>query len=215
MAWVWRIEYIIRSSYCCTIIGTHSLIKNRLEMIFENLNLHLFHCINSFALKYPILDKIAIFLADDLNTVFISFLVFLLVVQWKIYNVVFAKTLFIVLISLLLCDLVDTFYHHPRPFQFGVGHKLIGHGSSSSFPSQHTLTMVIIACSYLMAGFKLIGGIGLVLSLVVGLSRIYVGVHFPFDIMGAFLIGFMLVVAVNYGLKELAIRLRKAIPLLN
>ncbi|MCH7336664.1 phosphatase PAP2 family protein [Acinetobacter sp. NIPH 2699] len=182
-------------------------------MIFKDANISLFHSINSLATHSTWIDNIVIFLADDLNTVFISLLVFLLVIKWKTYSLIFSKTLFIVLISLLLCDLVDAFYHHPRPFQFGVGHKLIGHGASSSFPSQHTLTMVIIACSYLIAGFKLIGGIGLVLSLVVGLSRVYVGVHFPFDIVGAFLIGFMLVVFVNYSLKELAIRLRKAISI--
>ncbi|NAR16783.1 phosphatase PAP2 family protein [Acinetobacter haemolyticus] len=184
-------------------------------MIFEDTNIQLFHSINAFALKYPMLDQLVIFFADDLNTVFISFIVLLLIVQWKTYSLIFAKTLFMVLISLLLCDLVDYFYHHPRPFQLQVGHKLIGHGPSSSFPTQHTLTIVIIACSYLMAGFKLIGGIGLVLSLIVGLSRIFVGVHFPFDILGAFVIGFMLVLLVNYALKELAPRFRKAIPLLN
>ncbi|MEE9902701.1 MAG: phosphatase PAP2 family protein [Acinetobacter haemolyticus] len=184
-------------------------------MILNDINIHLFHSINAFALKYPVLDQIVIFLANDLNTVFISFLVFLLLLQWKTHHLIFAKTLFIVLISLLLCDLVDYFYHSPRPFQLGLGHKLIGHGSTSSFPSQHTLTIVIIGCSYLLAGFKLIGGIGLVFSLIVGLSRIFVGVHFPFDIIGAFLIGLMLVLFVNYSLPILALRLRKAIPLLN
>ncbi|MFO4987203.1 phosphatase PAP2 family protein, partial [Salmonella enterica subsp. enterica serovar 1,4,[5],12:i:-] len=86
------------------------------------------------------------------------------------------------------------------------GHKLIGHGLSSSFPSQHTLTVVIIAFAYLLAGFKTIGIIGLFVSLVVGLSRIYVGVHFPFDVVGSFLIGFLLVVFSNYMLKEMSLR---------
>lgn len=179
------------------------------EMIFKELNISLFNSINSFAKEHAVLDKVAIFLADDLNTVFISFLVFLLVRQWKIYNLLFAKTLVIVLLSLLLSDIIEFFYHHPRPFQLDLGHKLIGHGSSSSFPSQHTLTIVIISFSYLMAGFKKIGIIGLVLSVIVGLSRVFVGVHFPFDVIGSFVIGFMLVVSINYVLKELAIRVRR------
>ena len=115
----------------------------------------------------------------------------------------------IVLFSLLLSDIIEFFYHHPRPFQLDLGHKLIGHGSSSSFPSQHTLTIVIISFSYLLAGFKKIGIIGLIFSAIVGLSRVFVGVHFPFDVIGSFVIGFILVVFVNYALKELAIRIRK------
>ena len=159
-------------------------------MILEDTNIHLFHVINSLVTKYPIVDQIAIFLADDLNTFFISFLVFLLVVQW-----------------------IEFFYHHPRPFQLDLGHKLIGHGLSSSFPSQHTLTMVVIGFAYLFAGFKWIGYIGLSTSLIVGLSRVYVGVHFPFDVVGSFLIGFILVLSIRYLLKELAIRIRRIKPL--
>ncbi|WP_023271537.1 phosphatase PAP2 family protein [Acinetobacter gyllenbergii] len=175
-------------------------------MIFKALNISLFNSVNSFAKENPLLDQLAVFLAEDLNTVFISFLVFLLVTQWKIYNLIFAKALVIVLFSLLLSDIIEFFYHHPRPFQLDLGHKLIGHGSSSSFPSQHTLTIVIIAFSYLLAGFK---KIGLILSAIVGLARIFVGVHFPFDVIGSFVIGFMLVISINYVLKALAIRIRR------
>ncbi|WP_119055480.1 phosphatase PAP2 family protein [Acinetobacter colistiniresistens] len=178
-------------------------------MIFENFNIFLFNHINSFATESPVLDKLAIFSANDLNTVFISFLVFLLVIQWKTYSLLFAKTLLIVLFSLILSDLIEFFYHHPRPFQLNLGHKLIGHGSSSSFPSQHTLTVTIIAFSYWVAGFKKIGLLGLGVGVIVGLSRIFVGVHFLFDVIGSFVIGFMLVVFVNYVLKELAIRIRR------
>lgn len=178
----------------------------------HELNSDLFQLINSFATHSPVLDQVMIFLADDLNTVVISFLVFLLVVQWKNYSLLFAKTLFIVLLSIGLSEIIEALYHHPRPFQIGLGNKLIGHGATSSFPSQHTLTIVIIALSYLMAGFKRIGLIILALSVVVGLARIYVGVHFPLDIVGAFIIGFMLVIASNAFFKELSERVQKIIP---
>ena len=38
------------------------------NMIFEETNIYLFHSINSLATQFPIIDKIAVFLADDLNT---------------------------------------------------------------------------------------------------------------------------------------------------
>lgn len=182
-------------------------------MIFKELNISLFNSVNTFAKDFPVLDKIVIFLAEDLNTVFISFLVFLLLMQWKTYGVLFSKTLLIVLLSLLLSDLIEFFYHHPRPFQLHLGDKLIGHGATSSFPSQHTLTVVIIAFSYLLDGFKKIGVLGLVVSLVVGASRVFVGVHFPFDIVGSFIIGFLLVVATNYAVKEMTLRIRRIRPI--
>ncbi|MCU4578071.1 phosphatase PAP2 family protein [Acinetobacter courvalinii] len=182
-------------------------------MIFKDTNIALFNSINTFAKDSPVLDKIVIFLAEDLNTVFISFLVLLLVLQWKTYGLLFAKTLLIVLFSLVISDVIEFFYHHPRPFQLHLGDKLIGHGASSSFPSQHTLTIVIIAFSYLLAGFKKIGIVGLVLSLVVGASRVFVGVHFPFDIVGSFIIGFLLVVATNYAVKEMTLRIRRIRPI--
>ena len=178
-------------------------------MALEDLNIYLFHCINAFAAKSPIFDSVVVFLAEHLNTVFIGFLLLLLVMQWKTYRSVFTKALLIVLMSLMLSECIDLFYHHPRPFQLEQGHKLIGHGASSSFPSQHTLTIVIVAFAYFMEGFKKLGVMGLVLSSIVGLSRIYAGVHFPFDILGSFMIGFVLVVATNAFLKEFAARVRK------
>ncbi|EKU52076.1 hypothetical protein ACINWC323_3029 [Acinetobacter sp. WC-323] len=41
-------------------------------MIFKDSNIALFNSINTFAKDYAVLDKIAIFLAEDLNTVFIG-----------------------------------------------------------------------------------------------------------------------------------------------
>ena len=60
-----------------------NLIKDKDAMIFESLNMYLFDCINSIATQSPVLDRIAIFTAHDLNTVFICFLLFLLVLNGR------------------------------------------------------------------------------------------------------------------------------------
>ncbi|WP_293745453.1 phosphatase PAP2 family protein, partial [uncultured Acinetobacter sp.] len=82
------------------------------------------------------------------------------------------------------------------------GHTLIHHSSSSSMPSQHTLTVAIIAFSFLMSEYRQIGVFGLFVSLIVGWSRIYMGVHFPFDVLGSFVVAFVIVFSVNILIKR-------------
>ena len=49
------------------------------------------------------------------------------------------------------------------------------------------LTIAIIAFFILVSWIQKIGIAGGPVAITVGLSRIYVGVHFPFDIIGSFL----------------------------
>ena len=69
-------------------------------------------------------------------------------------------------------------------------------------PSQHTLTVAIIAFSFLMSEYRQIGVFGLFVSLIVGWSRVYMGVHFPFDVLGSFVMAFLIVFSVNILIKR-------------
>jgi undecaprenyl-diphosphatase len=57
-----------------------------------------------------------------------------------------------------------------------------------SFPSQHSAVFATIAtCAFFLN--KKLGIIFIVISVLVGLSRIVIGVHYPLDILGGFFFG--------------------------
>lgn len=72
-----------------------------------------------------------------------------------------------------------------RPFLVPLGHHLLDHRDSPSFPSNHGLVMFTYAATmgYLRhwQHALVIGSVGL----IVAWSRVYLGVHFPFDMIGA------------------------------
>ena len=61
-------------------------------------------------------------------------------------------------------------------------HTLVAEPSSSSFPSGHAATS--FACAVVLAGLvPRVRGVVIVLATLVALSRLYVGVHFPTDVL--------------------------------
>lgn len=76
---------------------------------------------------------------------------------------------------------------HPDYFVEG-GRFLIGMKRTLSFPSSHAANNAAMAMlfSYQYPRFK---WIFISLAFMVGYSRTYVGVHYPFDVLGGFLLG--------------------------
>ena len=70
----------------------------------------------------------------------------------------------------------------------GVGRTLIYHASNASFPSHHMIFFSAVFISIFLAKEYKLSMIFFILMLLVAWSRIYLGVHFPFDMIGAFLI---------------------------
>lgn len=71
----------------------------------------------------------------------------------------------------------------------GLGHTLITHAADSSFPSDHLTLLWAVAFSFLMHLSPYLGGIALaLLGLPVAWARIYLGVNFPLDMVGAALV---------------------------
>ena len=93
------------------------------------------------------------------------------------------------LAGLLINHIIGLVSQHPRPFMIGLGHTLIPHAADSSFPSDHLTLLWAVAFSFLMHRSPRMAGLALaLLGLPVAWARIYLGVHFPLDMVGAALV---------------------------
>lgn len=163
-------------------------------MTLSDLNQNLFLYINSSNESSVFLHQFGIFIAQDLLNIF--FILFALLWLWgdittKKY---IAKMIIFTIIGGCICQLISHFFHMPRPFVLGIGHNIISHAPTGSFPSNHMFIFSSIAFSYLFSPYKKYGIALLFVAWLVGWSRVFVGVHFPLDILGGFILAFL----VNY-----------------
>lgn len=97
---------------------------------------------------------------------------------------------FLAIFSALLTNwLISYIWFHSRPFMQGIGHTYLVHVPDSSFPSDHATGLFTMSFVFLlrrdMRGF---GIIMLLLTSLVAWARIYVGIHFPFDMIGSLIV---------------------------
>lgn len=92
-------------------------------------------------------------------------------------------------LALSVSMLVGALWPHPRPFMIGLGTNFLAHAADSSFPSDHLTLQWSVAFSFLL--HRQLRTLGLALSLLglpMAWARIYLGVHFPLDMLGAALV---------------------------
>ena len=91
------------------------------------------------------------------------------------------------LIGLGLAQVIAAVWYHPRPFEIGLGRQLLDHAAEASFPSDHATLMFGLAIPLLLGTqTRRWGAVVLALGFGVAWSRLYFGVHFPLDMIGAF-----------------------------
>jgi undecaprenyl-diphosphatase len=90
-------------------------------------------------------------------------------------------------VSLALAFAIAALWYHPRPADLGLGHVLMAHEPETSFPSDHAtflwaIGFGLIATRAWRGWGWLVSGLGLAAAW----ARVYLGVHFPLDMAGAF-----------------------------
>lgn len=91
--------------------------------------------------------------------------------------------------GLLVSYLIGKAWPQPRPFVIGLGHLWIPHAANATFPSNHLTFWWSVALAWLLwPGWRAAGAALAVLGLPVAWARVYLGVHFPLDMAGAFVV---------------------------
>ena len=157
------------------------------------MNHQLFLFINSFAGRNHFLDSIMVFCASYL--VYLVFVIMVAFVAYSIYKkqwkpfIYFFATL---VVGFLLLQLVALINFDHRPFMDYHVTQLVAHAAGSSFPSDHTTVVTAIAAGFLFfTRFKKLGALLLIMALVIGFARVFVGIHYPADIAGGIVTGLL------------------------
>jgi PAP2 superfamily. len=148
----------------------------------------IFRAINGLAGKSRTLDLAMIASAKYLPVVFAIALV-LLYLSWRPLN---QRAAFIAgvsaLIALGLGQIIGKFLPRPRPYLSHSIHQLIPPSFDTSFPSDHAILGFAVAVG-ITAYNKKAGVALLVLAAIMAFSRVFVGAHYPGDVIGGAVLG--------------------------
>ncbi|MCI2255225.1 undecaprenyl-diphosphatase [Domibacillus sp. PGB-M46] len=152
------------------------------------MNYNLFQLINQFAGRFPVLDGLMVVISQ----VSLHIYALILIIMWFYrkenykHTVVFATMTGIA--GLVTNFIISHIYFEPRPF---VTHDdvqlLFYHAADASFPSDHTTGAFALSLFVYLCHRK-IGSAMIILAVFTGISRIYVGHHYPYDVLGSIMI---------------------------
>ncbi|CAM5620881.1 undecaprenyl-diphosphatase [Bacillus circulans] len=157
-------------------------------MIFSEVNIHLFRYINDLGKQYTFLNIPMILIAEYM----VYFLAIATLLLWFSSKKKNRMMVLCAMVSFLFAEIggkiAGILHSNYQPFEELLNvNKLIEKAVDNSFPSDHTILFFSICLSFYL--FK--RGIWLfwvILALIVGISRIWVGVHYPMDVfVGAFI----------------------------
>lgn len=155
-----------------------------------NLDLYIFNLINGLADKWTWLDYSAIFFAKYFEY-FLLFILFLFLVLGfkKYWKIVFISLSSAVVSRFVIAEIIRFLWFRPRPFVKNSVNLLMNHNpAESSFPSGHASFYFALSTAIYFYNKKL-GILFYVGTFLIVISRVFVGIHWPSDILAGALLG--------------------------
>lgn len=152
------------------------------------MDLYLFQQINQFALKWFCLDVLGIFFARYLGYILIFCLFLFPVLKLRKYWSMFIQaSISAVFTRYIIVGLIRLLWQRPRPFVENNVNLLLTH-NSPAFPSGHAAFFFALSTIVYIYNKKF-GILFFTASLIICLARIFVGIHWPSDILAGAVVG--------------------------
>ena len=163
--------------------GTTILIKMN-KVIVMSLNIDLFYFINN-GLANPFFDAVMPILCDcgGFVTLLALCILAILVLKYYLKNEKYLKITKMCLYALVCLKLA---YQSPRPFmQLEHVRQLVVPTEPNSFPSGHTSSSVsvVTVLVWCLRDKKILITLLIAFAILIAFARVYVGVHYPFDVV--------------------------------
>ena len=148
------------------------------------MNYRIFELLNSSAGRWPVVDDLIRF-----SAVYLVFLVFSIgggvvvhtLVQRRIRPVVSLASA--LALAFGLSQILTHASHEQRPFQSHPVHQLIAHSPGVGMPSDHATAAFAIAFGVMVFLSRRAGLALTVLAVLIGVARVWCGIHYPGDIL--------------------------------
>lgn len=156
----------------------------------QHLDVWVFKFINERGHRAPWLDWIMLGITQLGNGVFAYAVALILIIRMEhllAYELIFGN-----LTLWLTVELIKVLVRRSRPYSTVAGMRVVGDkAGGTSFPSGHTsqsFFMASLMSHYFHVGIW-IAALLYVVALIVGITRMYVGMHYPRDVLGGAILG--------------------------
>ncbi|SDM48899.1 Undecaprenyl-diphosphatase [Fictibacillus solisalsi] len=158
-------------------------------MDFTQFNNETFRSINQWADPSSAVNPIMVFMAEYMLYILVIVLIGYALTRSKRNRLMVVFAIVSCLVAEILGRLAGLFYSHHQPFSvLQDANQLIEHAIDNSFPSDHSIIFFSV-CTVLLLFKRKTGTVWMFIACCVAISRVWVGVHYPVDVVTGGMLG--------------------------